>query len=88
VVANDSGLLHVAAAIGTPAVGLYGPTSPAEWAPLNPLAAVIEAPWSEAGRSGTPTGSEVRDRRMSDIAVQDALWEASMRWVGLSPTAH
>ena len=23
-----------------------------------------------------------------DIALQEALWEASMRWVGLSPTAH
>jgi heptosyltransferase II len=41
-VSNDSGLLHVAAAIGTPAVGIFGPTSPWHWAPLNPLAAVIE----------------------------------------------
>jgi heptosyltransferase-2 len=42
-VSNDSGLLHVAAAIGTPAVGIFGPTSPWHWAPLNPIAAVIEA---------------------------------------------
>ena len=42
VVSNDSGLLHVAAAIGTPAIGIFGPTSPWHWAPLNPLAAVIE----------------------------------------------
>ncbi len=41
-VSNDSGLLHVAAAMGTPAVGIFGPTSPWHWAPLNPLAAVIE----------------------------------------------
>jgi heptosyltransferase-2 len=41
-VSNDSGLLHVAAAIGTPALGIFGPTSPWHWAPLNPLAAVIE----------------------------------------------
>jgi heptosyltransferase-2 len=41
-VSNDSGLLHVAAAIGTPAVGIFGPTSPWHWAPLNPVAAVIE----------------------------------------------
>jgi heptosyltransferase-2 len=43
VVSNDSGLLHVAAALGTPAVGIFGPTSPWHWAPLNPIAAVIEA---------------------------------------------
>jgi heptosyltransferase-2 len=41
-VSNDSGLLHVAAAIGTPAIGIFGPTSPWHWAPLNPIAAVIE----------------------------------------------
>src|SRR4029077_11438821 len=41
-VSNDSGLLHVAAAIGTPTIGIFGPTSPWHWAPLNPLAAVIE----------------------------------------------
>jgi len=41
-VSNDSGLLHVAAAIGIPAIGIFGPTSPWHWAPLNPLAAVIE----------------------------------------------
>src|SRR5579872_650183 len=42
-VSNDSGLLHVAAALGTPTVGIFGPTSPWHWAPLNPLAATIQA---------------------------------------------
>jgi heptosyltransferase II len=42
-VSNDSGLLHVAAALGTPAIGIFGPTSPWHWAPLNPLAATIES---------------------------------------------
>jgi heptosyltransferase-2 len=41
-VSNDSGLLHVAAALGTPAIGIFGPTSPWHWAPLNPLAGTIE----------------------------------------------
>jgi heptosyltransferase-2 len=42
-VSNDSGLLHVAAALGTPTIGIFGPTSPWHWAPLNPLAAKIQA---------------------------------------------
>ncbi|MGH6670697.1 MAG: lipopolysaccharide heptosyltransferase II [Xanthobacteraceae bacterium] len=42
-VSNDSGLLHVAAAMGTPTVGIFGPTSPWHWAPLNPLVAAIQA---------------------------------------------
>jgi heptosyltransferase-2 len=41
-VSNDSGLLHVAAALGTPSIGIFGPTSPWHWAPLNPLAATIQ----------------------------------------------
>jgi heptosyltransferase II len=41
-VSNDSGLMHVAAALGTATVGIFGPTSAYHWAPLNPLAAVIE----------------------------------------------
>ncbi len=41
-VSNDSGLLHVAAALGTRTIGVFGPTSPWHWAPLNPLAATIE----------------------------------------------
>lgn len=41
VVANDSGLLHVAAALGTPAIGVFGPTDPKKWAPINPVADIV-----------------------------------------------
>lgn len=40
-ISNDSGLMHVAAATGTPVVGIFGPTSPYHWAPLNGLAATL-----------------------------------------------
>jgi heptosyltransferase II len=40
-VSNDSGLMHVAAALSTPTVAIFGPTSPWHWSPLNPLAATI-----------------------------------------------
>lgn len=42
VISNDFGLMHIAAAIGTPAIGIFGPTSPYHWAPLNGLAATIK----------------------------------------------
>jgi heptosyltransferase-2 len=43
-VTNDSGLLHVAAALSTSSIGIFGPTDPWLWAPLNPLAAVAQLP--------------------------------------------
>ncbi|MBC7585132.1 MAG: lipopolysaccharide heptosyltransferase II [Tardiphaga sp.] len=41
-VTNDSGLMHIAAALGTPTIGIFGPTSPQLWGPLNPLAATVQ----------------------------------------------
>jgi len=41
-VSNDSGLMHIAAALGTPTMGIFGPTSPYHWAPLNGLAATVQ----------------------------------------------
>lgn len=42
-IANDSGLFHVAAAIGTPPIGIFGPNAPFHGVPLNPVAAVIQS---------------------------------------------
>lgn len=41
-ISNDSGLMHIGAAIGTPTMGIFGPTSPFHWAPLNGLAATVQ----------------------------------------------
>ena len=69
-VSNDSGLLHVAAALGTPAVGIFGPTSPWHWAPLNPLAAVIETTSALPCRPCHQPVCRLRHHRcMRDISV-------------------
>ena len=73
-VSNDSGLLHVAAALGTPAIGIFGPTSPALWAPLNPLAAVIETTDTlECRPCHKPTCPLRHHRCMRDISPEQVL---------------
>jgi len=85
-VSNDSGLVHVAAAIGVPTVAIFGPTSPWHWAPLNPLAAVMETTTDVPCRPcHKPVCRLVHHRCMIDIppgqvlpAVQRALSRAAV----------
>ncbi|WP_372618174.1 glycosyltransferase family 9 protein [Falsiroseomonas sp.] len=42
-VGNDSGLMHLAAACGTPTLGLFGPTEAGEYGPSGPRAAAVLA---------------------------------------------
>ncbi|HVC58762.1 MAG TPA: glycosyltransferase family 9 protein [Acetobacteraceae bacterium] len=60
-VGNDSGLMHLAAAAGAPALGLFGPTDPAEYAP--------------SGRRAAATASGTR--QMQDLTVAQALAAAT-----------
>jgi heptosyltransferase-3 len=41
---HDSGISHLAAAVGTPSVLLFGPTDPAIWAPANRQVRVVRSP--------------------------------------------
>jgi len=74
-VTNDSGLMHVSAAIGTPTVAIFGPTSPWHWKPLNPIAAILEPPGDAAARERARSlgNDAVRHRRTADVAVETVL---------------
>jgi heptosyltransferase-2 len=74
-VTNDSGLMHVSAAIGTPTIAIFGPTSSWHWKPLNPLAAVLEPSGDEniRERARVEGNNAVRHRRTDDVSVQTAL---------------
>jgi ADP-heptose:LPS heptosyltransferase len=40
-VSNDTGVMHLGAALGTPTVGLFGATNPAHWAPVGTRATYV-----------------------------------------------
>ena len=44
---NDSGVTHLAAAVGAPCIALFGKTSAAVWAPTGQNVRVIESQWRE-----------------------------------------
>ncbi|MDI9569407.1 MAG: lipopolysaccharide heptosyltransferase II [Pseudomonadota bacterium] len=72
VVTTDSGPMHIAAAVGTPVVALFGPTDPRRTGPYGPGHAVIrrELPCSPCFRKTCPTRE-----CMEGIGV-DEVWEA------------
>jgi heptosyltransferase-2 len=74
-VTNDSGLMHVSAAIGTSTIAIFGPTSSWHWKPLNPLAAVLEPSGDEniRERARVEGNNAVRHRRTVDVSVQTVL---------------
>jgi heptosyltransferase-2 len=71
-ISNDSGLMHVAAAIGTPTMGIFGPTSPQLWAPLNDLAATVHTKTTVPCQPCHRTVCRMNDHRcMRDIPASD-----------------
>lgn len=78
-VSNDSGLLHVAAAIGTPTIGIFGPTSPWHWAPLNPLEAAIQAKAELPCRPCHQPTCRLRHHRCMTAIDPDEIFEVARR---------
>ena len=73
-ISNDSGLMHIAAALGTPTMGIFGPTSPYHWAPLNGLAATVQTKTTVPCQPCHRPVCTMNDHRcMRDIAASDVV---------------
>jgi len=82
-VCNDSGLLHLAEAVGTPVVALFGPTTTA-WGyfPLHPQSRVVETelgcrPCSRNGSRACALQHRLCMELLSTQEVVDALGEST-----------
>lgn len=80
VVSNDNGLMHMAAALGTPVVALFGPSDPAEWAPYGTVAEVIYK-GLDCRACFHPGCTRGEDSCMRQITV-DEVFAASIRILG------
>ncbi|MGZ4985286.1 MAG: glycosyltransferase family 9 protein [Chthoniobacterales bacterium] len=56
-IGHDSGISHIAAAVGTPCTLLFGPSDPEVWAPQNPKARVVRP----------------QSQRLDDVSVEEIL---------------
>jgi ADP-heptose:LPS heptosyltransferase len=69
-VGNDSGVSHLAAACGCPAVVLFGPSEPAVWAPRGPNVRIVDcAPPCRPCHPGPPRPVDCRESCMARISV-------------------
>jgi hypothetical protein len=66
-VGNDSGITHIAAAIGVDTIVLFGPTEPKIYHPLGPKVKIIE----DKSADFTTSPSPVVQRRVLQVVMQD-----------------
>lgn len=80
-VGNDSGLMHVAAATGTPTLGLFGPSQSAHYAPWGPHCAVAETDVPFTSLVGAPDfDHRATDTLMTSLSVDRVVAAADELW--------
>jgi heptosyltransferase-1 len=77
VVGGDTGPLHLATALGTPVVALFGPTDPARNGPYPPQEIVLRSSTAKT----TYRRSETTDPSLLDLSVEE-VFEAVKRRLG------
>jgi ADP-heptose:LPS heptosyltransferase len=96
VVSVDTGLMHIAAALGVPLVALHGPSSSKRWGPTGQTAVVVESPVAGCGyislgwesAPNPPACMEgirfeaVRDACLAALEKHSTLWSDTMANAG------
>ncbi len=74
-IGNDNGAMHIAAAVGTPIVGLFGPSDPVEWAPRGTQAEICYK-GMDCRQCFHPTCMRGEQSCMKQISVDEVLERA------------
>ncbi|MGH7235616.1 MAG: putative lipopolysaccharide heptosyltransferase III [Nitrospiraceae bacterium] len=78
-IGNDNGPMHMAAAVGTPIVALFGPSDPAEWGPVTSQAEILYK-GLDCRRCFHPTCDRGEQSCMRQITV-DEVFSAAQRFL-------
>jgi len=79
-VGNDTGLMHVAAAVGTPTLGLFGPSPVAQYAPWGRCTAVAETALPRDRMFPPGFDHRTTDTLMDSLSVETAEAAARELW--------
>ena len=79
---NDSGLMHLAAASGTPTLGLFGPSREVHYAPWGPRTAVVRTTAGYDELVGGPGYNHRRHDTLMDTLAVDAVEAAANGLLG------
>jgi heptosyltransferase III len=79
-IGNDTGLMHLAAAAGTPTLGLFGPSPVERYAPWGPLAAYVRSTESPASMFAPGFDHRTTGTLMDGLSVDAAEAAARRLW--------
>ncbi|MBT5049784.1 MAG: glycosyltransferase family 9 protein [Rhodospirillaceae bacterium] len=80
-IGNDSGLMHMSAAVGTPTLGLFGPSQAKHYAPWGAHCAVAETEISYDDLVGDPAfDHRATDSLMQSLPVETVVRETEALW--------
>src|SRR6185437_1131829 len=87
-IGNDTGIMHIAAAMGTPTLGLFGPSLEQHYAPWGPCSAVVRTVKSYAEIVGVPGYDHRRaETHMDSLSVEAAEAAARQLWASVEGEA-
>jgi ADP-heptose:LPS heptosyltransferase len=86
-IGNDTGLMHIAAAVGTPTLGLFGPSPPEQYAPWGPLAAYVRSAESMATMFGPGFDHRTTGTLMDGLTVDAVEAAAGRLWASIVSAA-